>query len=318
EMDDVHTALEKLRGLSQDDKTESALLRSRIDEQSSLICILKQRADEMLLRCQALERINSELETLREDVHKELENERKRSSQLEQRFLDLAANHQELINFKDEYKRQKAELKEENERLQLILQLTQELKDLAEQHKILEAEYKEKTNGFQTKLKELIITHQTKEASLQGELQDTQKQLKDAVEMCTELDLQLRRAMEKDALEESQLQQKLEALVKEKDELLDLSMQRGRIIQDKQKEIQELEEKREEAEKARSAAEERFEKEAAAVEANLKVQDLQRCLDESEQSYNDLKKDFEAYKKHSSDLLAKEKELNAKLRHMIG
>ncbi|XP_006636594.1 coiled-coil domain-containing protein 89 [Lepisosteus oculatus] len=334
EMDDVHTALEKLRGLSQDDKTESALLRSRIDEQSSLICILKQRADEMLLRCQALERINSELETLREDVHKELENERKRSSQLEQRFLDLAANHQELINFKDEYKRQNAELKEENERLQqenenlfckelqekeeVILQLTQELKDLAEQHKILEAEYKEKTNGFQTKLKELIITHQTKEASLQGELQDTQKQLKDAVEMCTELDLQLRRAMEKDALEESQLQQKLEALVKEKDELLDLSMQRGRIIQDKQKEIQELEEKREEAEKARATAEERFEKEAAAVEANLKVQDLQRCLDESEQSYNDLKKDFEAYKKHSSDLLAKEKELNAKLRHMIG
>ncbi|XP_066543350.1 coiled-coil domain-containing protein 89 [Amia ocellicauda] len=333
EMDDVHSALEKLRGLSQDDKTENALLRSRIDEQSNLICILKQRADEMLLRCQALERINSELESLREDVQKELENERKRSSQLEQRFLDLAANHQELINFKDEYKKQNGQLREENQQLQeenenlfskelhekeeVILKLTQELKDLAEQHKILEIEYKEKSSGFQTKLKELMIIHQTKEASLQGELQITQKQLKDAVDMCTELDLQLRRAMDKDAFEESQLQQKLEALVKEKDELLDLSMQRGKIIQDKQKEIQELEEKRQEAEKARVTAEERFEKAAAEVDANLKVQDLQRCLDESEQSYNELKKDFEAYKKHSSDLLAKEKELNAKLRHMI-
>ncbi|MBN3300233.1 CCD89 protein, partial [Amia calva] len=247
EMDDVHSALEKLRGLSQDDKTENALLRSRIDEQSNLICILKQRADEMLLRCQALERINSELESLREDVQKELENERKRSSQLEQRFLDLAANHQELINFKDEYKKQNGQLREENQQLQeenenlfskelhekeeVILKLTQELKDLAEQHKILEIEYKEKSSGFQTKLKELMIIHQTKEASLQGELQITQKQLKDAVDMCTELDLQLRRAMDKDAFEESQLQQKLEALVKEKDELLDLSMQRGKIIQ---------------------------------------------------------------------------------------
>ena len=33
--------LEKLRSLSEDDKTEAAMLRSRIDEQSQLIMILK-------------------------------------------------------------------------------------------------------------------------------------------------------------------------------------------------------------------------------------------------------------------------------------
>ncbi|XP_036401342.1 coiled-coil domain-containing protein 89 [Megalops cyprinoides] len=309
DMDDVHLALEKLRGLSQDedtDKTEAAMLRSRIDEQSSLICILKQRADEMVLRCQALERINAELENLRQDVQNELENERKRSSLLEQRFMELAANHQELINFKDEFKLQNAQLTEENERLReenenlfckelqekeaIILQLTQELKDLAEQHKNLELEYQEKTTGFQTKLKELMSLHQSKEASLQDELHITQKQLKDAVDMYTELDMQLRQTREKDASKEVQLQGKLEALAKEKDELLDLSLQKEKVIQDKEEEIKILESMRQEAEDARAAAEERFEKEASAVNTDLKVRDLQHALEESEQTCNKLKK----------------------------
>jgi len=43
---------------------------------------------------------------------------------------------------------------------------------------------REKTTGFQIKLKELINLHQIKEASLKNELSDTQKQLKNAVEMC--------------------------------------------------------------------------------------------------------------------------------------
>ncbi len=156
-MDDVHQALEKLRSLSQEERTEADMLRSRIDEQSTLICILKQRADEMLLRCQALEKINTELENLRANVTLELENERKKSELLEQRFMLLASNHRELINFKNEYKSQNAKLEKENERLReenetlfshevqekekSILKLTQELKELAEQHKILETEY---------------------------------------------------------------------------------------------------------------------------------------------------------------------------------
>ncbi|KAJ8394399.1 hypothetical protein AAFF_G00046100 [Aldrovandia affinis] len=319
DMDDMHLALEKLRGLSQDEETETTTLRSRIDEQSSLIC---------------LERINAELENLRLEVQNELENERKRSYQLEQRFMDLAANHQQLVNFKDEYKAQNANLTEENERLReeneslfckelqekeaIILKLTQELKDLAEQHKILETEYQEKTTGFQIKLKELMSLHQTKEASLQDELHITQKQLKDAVDMYAELDMQLRQTREKDTSREGLMQEKLEALAKENDELLDFSLQREKEIQDKHKEINMIERSRQEAEDGRAAAEERFEKEAEEVNADLKVKSLQLALDESEQTCDKLKKDFEAYKRHSSDLLEKEKELNAKLRHMIG
>ncbi|XP_023683832.1 coiled-coil domain-containing protein 89 [Paramormyrops kingsleyae] len=332
DMDDVHVALEKLRSLSEDDVSDTEVLRSRIDEQSGLICILKHRADEMLLRCQALERINEELENLRQDVQKELEDEKERSSQLEQRFKDLATNHEELISFKDEYKKQNGQLTEENERLReenenlyrekvkekedIILKLTQELKDLAEQHKHLESEYQEKTTGFQTKLKELMSLHQSKEASLQNELHSTQKQLKDAVDMYTELNLQLRQTREKDAMIATELQEKLEVLPK-KDELEDLSALK-RIIQKKEEELKLLESQRQEEEQARAAAEQRFETEAEAVNADLKVRDLHAALDQSEQACSELKEDFEAYKKHSSELLAKEKELNAKLRQMIG
>ncbi|XP_063070678.1 coiled-coil domain-containing protein 89 isoform X2 [Engraulis encrasicolus] len=326
DMDDVYKALEKLRSLSHEERAETGMLRSRIDEQSNLICILKQRADDMLLRCQALDKINTELESLRDAVQIELDNEKKRSSQLEQRFMDLASNHQELIKFKDEYKRHNAALQVENERLReenktlfckelqeketVILQLTEELRDLAQEHVTLEAEYH--------KLRELMNQHQTNEASLQHELQDTQEQLKNAVDMCAELDLRLKLSQDRDNKLDAEVQEKLNALTKEKEELLDLSMQRGKIILEKQAELQELENKRLQADNARMAAEDRFEKEASAVNADLKVKELQHALDVAEKACDSIKKDFEAYKKHSYNLLAKEKELNARLRHVTG
>lgn len=157
-MDDVHRTLEKGRGLSQKERTEEELLRSRIDEQSSLICMLKQRADGMLLRCQALEQVNTELQNLQVNMQTELQNEQKKSEQLEQRFMDLTDNHRELINFKDEYKQMNAELMKENKRLreeneklfslelqvkeETIHKLSQELSDLTEKCIHSEKEYK--------------------------------------------------------------------------------------------------------------------------------------------------------------------------------
>ncbi|XP_026768847.2 coiled-coil domain-containing protein 89 [Pangasianodon hypophthalmus] len=333
DMDDVHQALEKLRGLSQEERTEAGMLRSRIDEQSSLICLLKQRADEMLLRCQALERVNTELQNLRVSMQTELQNEREKSEQLEQRFMDLASNHRELINFKDEYKRKNVELMKENKRLreeneklfskelqekeETIRKLSQELIDLNEKHRHSEKEYQDKATVFQLKCKELMDLHQTKEASLQDKLHNTQKELKNTVDMHADVVLKLRQSQERATLKETEAEERFEALTKEKDELLELSMQRGKIIQDKQEEIQELEKKKKEAENARQEAEDRFEREAAAVNAELRVKQLQHALEKAEQTCSDLKKEFEAYKKYSSDLLAQEKELNAKLRHMI-
>lgn len=125
------------------------MLRSRIDEQSSLICILKQRADKTLLQCQALQKINTELEDQATHCRKELESERKKAETLVHRFSDLSANNEAIIAFMEEYKNQNAQLKEENKQLRLendslfsqklhnqevhVQKLTQEMKLLTEE-----------------------------------------------------------------------------------------------------------------------------------------------------------------------------------------
>ena len=79
-------------------------LRSRIDQQSELICILKQRADELLRKTMALESERSELKKSRQDTLELLQNESRKFSVLEKRFTVLNSNHEEMIVLKDEYK----------------------------------------------------------------------------------------------------------------------------------------------------------------------------------------------------------------------
>lgn len=157
-MDSMQKSLEKLRSLSVDDATETGMLRSRIDEQSSLICMLKQRADEVLLRCQALQQINTKLEGRLTDCQKELDSERKKAELLERRFMDLAANNQAIIAFMDEHKNQNAQLKLENKQLQsendtlfsqklqdkevFVQKLMQDIKQLTEKYTNKENEYR--------------------------------------------------------------------------------------------------------------------------------------------------------------------------------
>lgn len=93
------------------------MLRSRIDEQSQLIMILKNRADEAIVRTQTLEKINSELVEFRENATEKLNHEIRKFNLLDKRFSELADNHEEMIKFKDEYKRVNTELRAENERL---------------------------------------------------------------------------------------------------------------------------------------------------------------------------------------------------------
>lgn len=55
-----------------------------------------------------------------------------------------------------------------------------------------------------------------------------------------------------------------------------------------------------------------------AVNADAKVKSLQRVVDASTEEYEKLKKDFEAFKEHSTTLLIQERELNKKLRLLTG
>lgn len=55
----------------------------------------------------------------------------------------------------------------------------------------------------------------------------------------------------------------------------------------------------------------------AAVNKDLKVQDLQGQLEYSKLAYNELLLQLDAYRKHSMDLLTKERALNVKLHHFV-
>ena len=71
----MQSKLSKLKRLQDDDKNENAMLRSRIDEQSQLIMMLKKRTDESIVKIQTLTRINDELQQFRDGANGKLENE---------------------------------------------------------------------------------------------------------------------------------------------------------------------------------------------------------------------------------------------------
>ena len=157
-MDGIQKSLERLRSFSVEDATETGLLRSRIDEQSGLISMLKQRADEVLLRCLALQKINTESEEQVAQYQKKLDRERKKAELIEKRFMDLASNNQAIIAFMDEHKHQNVQLKLENQQLQsenktlfskklqdkevFVKKLMQEIKQLTERYEKTEKEYR--------------------------------------------------------------------------------------------------------------------------------------------------------------------------------
>lgn len=333
ELDGLREALANLRGLSEEEKSEKAMLRSRIQEQSQLICILKRRSDEALERCQVLELLNAELEEKRMLEAEKLKAKSAHAQKLEERFMILAANHELMIRFKDEHKSQNIELRMENEKLRLenhslfsqavkdqeakVLQLTTQSEALTKELETLKQRYAQDACQAQAREKELMelqsqqdYAHTKETEQLYSQLQSLKQQHQQAME-------QMAQAEQAHSSLSQELQARLKTVTHEKDELLQLSMERGQVLQKKQAEIRQLEEKLETADVARRQALERFEQEAVAVDSNLRVRELQRRVDGIQKAYDELRLQSEAFKKHSLDLLSKERELNAKLRHLF-
>ncbi|XP_037696793.1 coiled-coil domain-containing protein 89 [Choloepus didactylus] len=333
ELDGLREALANLRGLSEEEKGEKAMLCSRLQEQSQLICILKRRSDEALERCQILELLNTELEEKMLEEAKKLKAQREQAQKLEERFMTLAANHELMIRFKDEHKSQNVKLREENEKLRLensslfsqalkdqeakVLHLTAQSEALAKELETLKHRYAQDASQAQAREKELLelqgqqaYNHAKETEQLRSQLQSLQQQHQQAV-------VQMVKAQEAHSSLSQELQARLQNVTREKEELLQLSMERGKVLQSKQAEIRQLEEKLETADMARRQALERFEQQAVAVDSNLRVRELQRRVDGIQQAYDELRLQSEAFKRHSLDLLSKERELNAKLRHLF-
>uniref|UniRef100_A0A3P8TYN2 Zgc:172182 n=1 Tax=Amphiprion percula TaxID=161767 RepID=A0A3P8TYN2_AMPPE len=323
----------KLQCLSTEDVTDRRVLRSRIDEQSSLICMLKRRADETILRYQALQKINTELEEQVTHCQEELDGARKKTEETEKSFRDLVACSQGIIEFMEEHKKKNVQLKLENEQLQKenqslfsqklhdkevhVQKLMQDIKLLTEKYTKKENEYRcifsqclrEKLAGCESKFLEQATQHKAKERSLLSQLHDAQQQHREGAE-------------EQLALKETNIRESLMNLTNEKDKLLCLSVERGKVIQEKQKEIQQLERSWKEEKKARIKAQERFKLEAKAVNTDVRVKSLQSkviCWAKNAQYvFFSILQDFDAFKEHSTYLLAQERELNKTLRLVIG
>ncbi|GFS11384.1 coiled-coil domain-containing protein 89-like [Elysia marginata] len=84
--------------------------------------------------------------------------------------------------------------------------------------------------------------------------------------------------------------------------------------QKEQEENKTLKKKIEDMQKTVQDMEDRFNREAEAVNANVRVKRLTENLSDADTKYSHMVKEFEAFKKHSSDLLKREKELNDRLR----
>lgn len=97
-------------------KTKDAL-RSRPNEHSNLIRILKLKVEQLTLQCQSLQITNTHLEGQLVERQEEVDKEKRRVELLERRFAQLASNNQGIISFMEEYKYQNAKLNLENKEL---------------------------------------------------------------------------------------------------------------------------------------------------------------------------------------------------------
>ncbi|NXM46559.1 CCD89 protein, partial [Gymnorhina tibicen] len=318
---------------SSKERSEEALLLSHPEQHHHLISMLKKEKDDTNERCRDLEQLNMELEKLRAEDAVKIKTQTQRIQYLEGRFMDLAKNHEKMIQFKNEHKKRHMQLWEENKRLQEdrealfsqavrekedeVLRLAAQARKLSQQLCSLQEKYAYQSHRAQEREKELLEAQSQQAGAYAQEVDSLKKQLQLLQEKHQQAASRAEQAESQQRAQSSELQAMLERAHEEKEQLLNLAMERGKALQDKEQAIQKLEEKLETVEEAMQRAGRCLKKEAAAIDKDLKVQELQRQLERSKQEYNELQLRFDAYRKHSMDLLTKERALNVKLRHFV-
>lgn len=331
-IEDLTKGLKELCRSPEDEKSEKALLQSHL-EQHHLIYMLKKKVEDAYKQCKGLEQQNVELEKLRREDAVKMKAQTQQIQRLEWRFKDLAANHEKMIQLKDEHREQNMLLQEENKRLRQenqvlfgqamkkkeaeVLQLAAQARKLSEQLDILQEKCAYETCRAQEWEEELLEAKSQQASAYAWEVDSLKHQLQRLQEQHQQTLAKVEHAESQQRAHDTELRARLQRANEEKKQLLNLATERGKALQDKQQEIQQLWKKLETAEKAKRKAGKRVVKEAAAAASELKVQELQRELESSKQAYDELALQFNAYRKHSEDLLTKEKALNVKLRHFV-
>ncbi|NXQ24698.1 CCD89 protein, partial [Alaudala cheleensis] len=317
---------------SSKEQSEEALL-SHLEEHHHLVSILKKKVDDTHKRCRDLEQLNMELERLRAEDAVTIETQTQRIQYLEGRFMDLVQNHEKMIQFKNEHKKQHLQLWEENKQLRQdsealfsqavrekeaeVLQLAAQVKKLSQQLCSLQEKSAYESHRAQEREKELLEAQSQQADAYAQEVDSLKKQLQLLQERHQQAAARAEQAESQQRAQGNELQARLERAREENEHLLNLAMERSKALQDKEWEIQKLEEKLETMEEGKQRTGRCLKKKAAAVDKDVKVQELQGQLECSKQAYNELLLRFDAYRKHSMDLLTKERALNVKLRHFV-
>ncbi|XP_077392622.1 coiled-coil domain-containing protein 89 isoform X2 [Festucalex cinctus] len=306
QMDINQKTLEKCKDLTAADLTETVLLQSR--------------------------QVKAQLEKQLDSCQKEVVQKQQRVELVEKRFLDLDANSRAIIVFMEEYKHQNAQLKLENKRLQTendtlfsqklhdkeltIKKMKKEIKALTDAFSTKESTYKEKMAQSESTSLKKLKEHKEMEASLLEKLNKSQQQHELTDQLWRAVKLKLLKAEEQHALREATMNKTITSLTKERDKLLRTSVEQEHTIQEKTEELRLLDLQCKEQRRSQAKAEERFKQEVQAVNTDTRVKSLNLALEEAGRKYEQLKKDFKAFREHSCNLLTKERELNKILRHL--
>ena len=214
-----------------------------------------------------------------------LREENDKFNMLESRFFELASNHEEMIRIKDEYKASNEKLRTENIQLRRdneklfskrLNELTEECESLRQFNSSIVVEVKkleEKNFKLEEMLKEVKESKESEINELNSKygekikiLEEESKVAKGKLKAITGdyENIKLKAAdLEKNFAEEKA------KLAKEKDELLSLVMERGRIIQDKQTENKALATQSAELQKQINASRQRFKDEMDRVDCKF-------------------------------------------------
>lgn len=160
----INDTIKQLKNLSHEEKTTIGMYKSRIDEQSRLIMVMKQRCDDFINKNISLEKINKELLEQNESYETKYNEIKNKCILIENRFETLAANHQELIKIKDEYKDRCNSLSKENKILHEKLNSNERqdesvIKERDELNKKIEL-LRNLVNDYEFKCNDLIKKHE--------------------------------------------------------------------------------------------------------------------------------------------------------------
>ncbi|KAK3749915.1 hypothetical protein QZH41_017366, partial [Actinostola sp. cb2023] len=301
--EDMKINLEKLRALSKDDLTENAMLRSRIDQQVELICILKRRADDSLKKSLKLDEDNEELRHMRNEALTTMQAESRKYYVLQKRFEILNTNHEEMITIKDDYKTKNGKLRRENEKLshENKLLFAETVKKRDKEIKGLREEVDKLTSQCCSSNEARRMAEERK-AALSDQFLKDKKVLEEKLATAEEnFNIYLsgvfimdsnKKKDEISSLKEALREEgdKMLILQKDRDEFAQIAVERGKVLTGKQKENAQIMTRLDEAEKTIKEMEDKFSSELQSMSTSSQVRRLRKELEETEKKYQEQRK----------------------------